>query len=57
MDVAGLIPLVGTMASVAGIGADIGAHVAEAQAKSGRWYLLGAKIREIAIRDVLMRRK
>jgi hypothetical protein len=56
MNVVGLIPVVGTVASVANIATDVSARLAEAQAKKRRWYLLGPKMSEVALTNILRRR-
>lgn len=55
VNLAGLVPVIGTIASITGAGADVVGRVATRKAESHRWYLLGSKMREIALRDLLKR--
>ena len=57
MNVVGLIPVVGSLASAAGIGSAIGEKVAERKQESHEWFLIGNKMREVEIRHLLSRRK
>lgn len=52
----GFIPFVGTAASIMGVGTDAGSRMAEKVAEKKSWYLIGAKMQEVAIRDLLTRR-
>ena len=53
MGLLGLIPGVGTLAGVAGISTDAGAKVARATEHRNRWYMLGAKMHEVAIQAAI----
>ncbi|HOY88065.1 MAG TPA: hypothetical protein PLP67_06810 [Methylotenera sp.] len=57
LGVLGFIPFVGSAASVMGLGTDAGARTAGKVAEKKSWYLIGAKMQEVAIRDLLKRRK
>ena len=53
----GFIPFVGSAASIMGLGTDAGARTAEKVAEKKSWYLIGAKMQEVVIHDLLKRRK
>ncbi|MDP1892170.1 MAG: hypothetical protein Q8K55_14850 [Gemmatimonadaceae bacterium] len=57
MTAVGFIPLVGNAASVLGAGTDVAGRAAAAIAKRKEWFLLGAKLQDIAIRETLARHK
>lgn len=48
---AGLIPILGNIASGAGVATDIGAAAAETVEKKSSWYLLGPRISEVLLTD------
>lgn len=52
----GFIPFAGSATSIMGLGTDAGARTATKVAEKKSWYLIGAKMQEIAIRDLLKRR-
>lgn len=56
LGVLGFIPFAGTAASIMGLGTDASARTAEKVAEKKSWYLIGAKMQEVAIRDLLKRR-
>jgi hypothetical protein len=55
LEVAGLVPVIGTVAGALGIGADVGKRVADKRAEGRSWYLIGSKMQEVGIRDRLRR--
>ncbi|MDB6010979.1 MAG: hypothetical protein JWL65_3229, partial [Gammaproteobacteria bacterium] len=55
LEVAGLVPVIGTVAGALGIGTDAGKRVADKRAEGKSWYLLGTKMQEVGIRDRLKR--
>jgi hypothetical protein len=55
LNLIGFIPFVGNIASAMGVGTDAGSRVADKVADRKSWYLIGAKMQEIAIRDLLNR--
>jgi hypothetical protein len=57
VNVLGLIPVVGTVASAAGLVTDTAGRIATSRAGRADWFLLGAKLKEVAIRDALKRRR
>jgi hypothetical protein len=52
-NVAGLIPLVGNLASVVGIAVDASGRASKKLETKKQWYLIGPKMREIVIKDLL----
>ena len=57
LGVLGLIPFVGSASSIMGLGTDAGARTAGKVAEKKSWYLIGAKMQEVVIHDLLKRRK
>jgi hypothetical protein len=55
LEVAGLVPVIGTVAGALGIGTDAGKRVVDKRAEGKSWYLLGTKMQEVGIRDRLKR--
>jgi hypothetical protein len=55
LEVAGLVPVIGTVAGALGMGTDVGKRVADKCAEGKSWYLLGSKMQEVGIRDRLKR--
>ena len=55
LGVLGFIPFVGSVASAMGLGTDVGTRAAEKAAEKKSWYLIGAKMKEVVIRDLLER--
>ncbi len=56
LNIIGFIPLVGNIASAMGVGTDAGSRAAEKFADKKSWYLIGAKMHEVAISDLLKRK-
>ncbi len=56
LNLIGFIPLVGNIASIMGVGTDAASRTAEKVADKKSWYLIGAKMHEVALRDVLKRK-
>ncbi len=52
-NIGGLIPFVGTIASGIGITSDIASRALEESRAKHQWYLLGPKIQEVAIKELL----
>lgn len=57
LGVLGFIPFVGSAASIMGLGTDAGSRAAGKVADKHSWYLIGAKMQEVVIQDLLIRRK
>jgi hypothetical protein len=57
MNVLGFIPVIGTLASAIGVGTDAAGRIAGARSESADWFLLGPKMREVALREALRRRR
>jgi hypothetical protein len=55
LEVAGLVPVLGTVAGALGIGTDAGKRLVDKRAERKSWFLLGAKMKEIGLRDHLKR--
>jgi hypothetical protein len=53
LNLAGLVPILGSATTIAGIGADASGRLAEWQASKNRWYLLGPKLKEIEFKDLI----
>jgi hypothetical protein len=51
--VGGLIPIIGSIASAVSIGADVVGRGAQKIESKKQWYLIGPKMKEIALRDAL----
>jgi hypothetical protein len=54
-NIAGFIPVVGTVASLIGVGADAAARAAGRYERQSHWYLMGPKLREVALKAMLNR--
>lgn len=54
-NVGGLIPFVGTITTGIGIGADVSSRVAQKVEADKQWYLLGPKMKEVALKDLITR--
>lgn len=52
-NVGGLIPVVGTIASGIGIGADVANRAFSQASGKKQWYLLGPKMKEVALKSML----
>lgn len=52
----GFIPFVSTAASVLGVATDVGSRATEKISEKKSWYLIGAKMHEVAVQDLLKRR-
>jgi len=52
-NIGGLIPFVGTIASGIGITSDIASRALEQSRATHQWYLLGPKIQEVAVKELL----
>jgi len=57
LNVAGMIPILGTAASIADTVSDIAERAASAKAKKNSWYLLGSKMKEIEIKSLLTKKQ
>lgn len=57
LNVVGMVPVLGTGASVGSIAADIAGRAAAAQARHERWYLLGPKMKEVSLKGILRKRQ
>lgn len=55
-NIVGLIPVVGTIASLGSIGADLVGRVAAAKALGQQWYLIGSEMRTIGLKQLLLKR-
>ncbi len=53
LNVVGLIPIAGTVASIGSIGADLAGRAAEAKARKYDWYLLGSEMRSLGLKEFL----
>jgi hypothetical protein len=56
LEVAGLVRAVGTVAGLAGMAADAGKRASDAAARKHSWYLIGARMQEVAVREFLKKR-
>ena len=54
-DLGGFIPGIGTLTTAIGIGADSASRGLDSARAKSQWYLLGPRMREIALKDVLKR--
>lgn len=53
LNFAGLVPVLGTVTTIAGIGVDASARLAERTAATNRWYLLGPKLQEVQLKELI----
>jgi len=56
LNVVGLIPVAGTVASIGSIATDIAGRAADAKARKHHWYLLGSEMKSVALTDLLRKR-
>ncbi|MGC3971453.1 MAG: hypothetical protein QM775_30170 [Pirellulales bacterium] len=54
-NIAGLFPVLGTLASLVNVHADMAQRAATRTESNSQWYLLGPKMREVALKDMLER--
>ena len=55
-NIAGVVPVAGSVASLIGIGSYLAQKAAEHKEKEYEWYLIGAKLREIELNNILRKR-
>ncbi|MFW6854900.1 hypothetical protein ACODYM_26770 [Burkholderia gladioli] len=53
LNIVGLVPVVGSIASVGSIGADVAGRIAAARERKHNWYLLGAEMKSVALKQLL----
>ena len=53
--VVGLLPFVGTAVGIVGLGTDAAARAARHEQATREWYLIGPKMRQVALEHVLLR--
>jgi hypothetical protein len=56
MNFVGFIPIIGSVASIVGAGADLAAKKMERRAAAHGWYLVGTKFKEVPLQELLRKR-
>ena len=54
-NIASAVPVAGSIATLIGLGAYLGANAAQRRQKEDEWYLIGSKLREVALKNLLRR--